>query len=174
MKSDVLKVQKHHELKSLVLRSNKQIFKIIFYLQCKCCYINDICILFIKQIKEDTSGGFLFMAILNIYGFPFDAVVAKQARTGLLSQFRCLRCILFFQSQPSSLSKPAGLKERVSPILNNDKGYFNIGPENQATHIFLFNIFICFGQNVQLVRIFSLVLCLELQLNLPISYLYHD
>ena len=63
--------------------------------------------------------------------------------------------IFFFQSQPSSLSKPK--KERVSPILNNDKGYFNIGPENQATHIFLFNIFICFGQNVQLVRIFSLI-----------------
>ena len=77
----------------------------------------------------------------------------------LLSQFRCLRFVLFFQSQRSSLSKPAGLKERVSPILNNDKGYFNIGPENQATHIFLFNIFICFGQNVQLVRIFSLVSC---------------
>ena len=41
-------------------------------------------------------------------------------------------------------------KERISPILNNDKGYFIIGSEEEASHIFLFNIFICFGRNVQL------------------------
>ena len=36
------------------------------------------------------------------------------------------------------------------PILNNEKGYFALGPESTATHVFLFNIFVCFGRHVQL------------------------
>ena len=44
------------------------------------------------------------------------------------------------------------LKESISllPLLNNEKGYFALGPESTATDVFLFNIFVCFGNNVQL------------------------
>ena len=38
----------------------------------------------------------------------------------------------------------------ICPVLNNEKGYFELGMESKATNIFLFNVFICFGRNVQL------------------------
>lgn len=41
-------------------------------------------------------------------------------------------------------------KERISPVLNNEKGYFSIGAENEASHVFFFNIFICFARHVHL------------------------
>ena len=39
--------------------------------------------------------------------------------------------------------------KRLTPILQNEKGYFTIGPEKEATHMFLFNVFICFGSYIQ-------------------------
>ncbi len=36
------------------------------------------------------------------------------------------------------------------PVLNEKGGYFHIGPEADATHTYMFNIFICFGRNLQL------------------------
>jgi hypothetical protein len=47
---------------------------------------------------------------------------------------------------------------RLSPVLNEEKGYFTLGPEAEATHTFLFNVFICFGRNVQLVSTFPALL----------------
>ena len=42
------------------------------------------------------------------------------------------------------------ISSKMCPILNNDKGYFELGAESNATNIFLFNVFVCFGRNVQL------------------------
>ena len=42
------------------------------------------------------------------------------------------------------------IERSLSPVLNNDKGYFALGSESSATHVFLFNIFVCFGRHVQL------------------------
>ena len=39
--------------------------------------------------------------------------------------------------------------KRLTPILQNEKGYFSIGPEDAATDIYFFNVFICFGNFVQ-------------------------
>ena len=39
-------------------------------------------------------------------------------------------------------------RESLSPILNHDRGFFALGLESSATHIFLFNIFVCFGRDV--------------------------
>ena len=39
-------------------------------------------------------------------------------------------------------------RESLSPVLNHDRGFFALGLESSATHIFLFNIFVCFGRNV--------------------------
>ena len=39
--------------------------------------------------------------------------------------------------------------KRLTPILQNEKGYFSIGSEDAATDIYFFNVFICFGNFVQ-------------------------
>ena len=39
---------------------------------------------------------------------------------------------------------------KMCPVLNNQKGYFELGSESKATNIFLFNVFVCFGTHVQL------------------------
>ncbi len=42
-------------------------------------------------------------------------------------------------------------RERFSPVLDNEKGHFTIGCPSPDSQIFLFNIFICFAQHVQMV-----------------------
>ena len=48
-----------------------------------------------------------------------------------------------------SLTTEPVVPKRLTPILQKEKGYFTIGPEKEATNMFLFNVFICFGNYVQ-------------------------
>ena len=49
----------------------------------------------------------------------------------------------------SQVAESVPSTKRLTPVLQNGKGYFSIGPEDAATNIYYFNIFICFGNFVQ-------------------------
>ena len=49
----------------------------------------------------------------------------------------------------SQVAESVPSTKRLTPVLQNEKGYFSIGPEDAATNIYYFNIFICFGNFVQ-------------------------
>ena len=49
----------------------------------------------------------------------------------------------------SQVAEPVHSAKRLTPVLQNEKGYFSIGPEHAATNIYYFNVFICFGNFVQ-------------------------